>query len=279
MSTTEFQAITFEERGRIGIITMNQPERRNALSPEMRDDFAKLVPSLQYDTGLGAIILKGKEGVFCAGGDLKALADSLGKRNTSEDRQRLYRYHDWFQKFLNLEVPVIAAVDGAAYGAGFSMALSADFILCSDRAKMCCVFPRIGLVPDVGAFFTLPRIVGLQRAKEIMFTGRPLEAQEAKNLGIAMEVHGADDLMDAAMELAGRLCKANTPAIGATKRIVNQSFNLDAQALIEMEAAAQALYFSSDYHQNAIKGFLDKKPLAYDWERMDREAAKKGAAE
>ena len=279
MSVTEFQAITFEERDGIGIITMNQPKRRNALSPEMRADFAKLLPSLQFNTGLGAVILKGTEGVFCAGGDLKALAENLGKRDTSLDRQRFYHHHEWFQKLLNLEIPVIAAVDGAAYGAGFSIALSADFILCSDRAKMCCVFPRIGLVPDLGAFFTLPRMVGLQRAKEIMFTGRPLDAQEAKELGIAMEVHGTDDLMDATLELAGRLCKANTRAIGATKRIVNQSFNLDAQALIEMEAAAQAVQLSSDYHQNAIKGFLDKQPLAYDWERMDLEAADKDAAE
>ena len=278
MSVTEFQAITFEERNGIGIITMNQPKRRNALSPEMRADFAKLLPSLQFNTGLGAVILKGTEGVFCAGGDLKALAENLGKRDTSLDRQRFYHHHEWFQKLLNLEIPVIAAVDGAAYGAGFSIALSADFILCSDRAKMCCVFPRIGLVPDLGAFFTLPRMVGLQRAKEIMFTGRPLDAQEAKELGIAMEVHCTDYLMDAAMELAGRLCKANTRAIGATKRIVNQSFNLDAQALIEMEAAAQAVQLSSDYHQNAIKDFLDKQPLAYDWERMDLEAADKDAA-
>ena len=279
MSVTEFQAITFEERDGIGIITMNQPKRRNALSPEMRADFAKLLPSLQFNTGLGAVILKGTEGVFCAGGDLKALAENLGERDTSLDRQRFYHHHEWFQKLLNLEIPVIAAVDGAAYGAGFSIALAADFILCSDRAKMCCVFPRIGLVPDLGAFFTLPRMVGLQRAKEIMFTGRPPDAQEAKELGIAMEVHGTDYLMDATMELAGRLCKANTRAIGATKRIVNQSFNLDAQALIEMEAAAQAVQLSSDYHQNAIKGFLDKQPLAYDWERMDLEAADKDAAE
>ena len=274
MSDKQYQAISFEEKGRIGIITMNQPERRNALSPEMRQDFAELIPTLQYDTGLGAIILTGAEGVFCAGGDLKALAAGLNNRNTLDDRQRFYRYHDWFQKLLNIEIPVIAAVDGAAYGAGFSMALSADFILCSNRAKLCCVFPRVGLVPDVGAFFTLPRMVGLQKAKEIMFTGRPLDAMEAMDLGIAMEVHQTDDLMNAAMELAERLCKASTPAIGATKRILNQSFNLDANALIEMEAAAQAVCLSSDYHSNAIQGFLDKNPMAYDWERMDREAKK-----
>ena len=164
MPANEYQAITFETMDRIGIITMNQPERRNALSPEMRQDFLNLIPTLQYDTNLGAIVLQGTDGVFCAGGDLKNLAQALENRNTAVDRQRLYRHHDWFQKLLNLEIPVIAAIDGAAYGAGFSIALSADFILCSDRAKLCCVFPRIGLVPDVGAFFTLPRIVGLQPA-------------------------------------------------------------------------------------------------------------------
>ena len=94
MSVTEFQAITFEERDGIGIITMNQPKRRNALSPEMRADFAKLLPSLQFNTGLGAVILKGTEGVFCAGGDLKALAESLGERDTSLDRQRFYHHHE-----------------------------------------------------------------------------------------------------------------------------------------------------------------------------------------
>ena len=277
MPATKYQAITFETKNRIGIITMNQPERRNALSPEMRQDFLQLMPSLQYSSDLGAIILKGTDGVFCAGGDLKALAQASENRNTATDRQRLYRHHDWFQKLLNLEVPVIAAVDGPAYGAGFSLALSADFILCSDRAKLCCVFPRIGLVPDVGALFTLPRIVGLQRAKEIMFTGRPLDAEEAKELGIAMEVHNTNRLMNSAIDLAERLCHANTSAIGATKRIVNQSFNLDANALIEMEAAAQAVYFSSEYHNNAVRRFLDRKPLVYDWERMDREANKKDA--
>ncbi|MDD9877393.1 MAG: enoyl-CoA hydratase/isomerase family protein [Magnetovibrio sp.] len=270
MTERNHTALTFEVADRVATITLNQPERRNALSPEMRDDLLDVVRSIQFDSGLGAVILTGTGGVFCAGGDLKAL--SGGARVTEEDRQRFYKHHDWFQVLANLEVPVIAAVDGPAYGAGFSLALAADFILVSERARLCCVFPRIGLVPDIGAFFTLPRMVGLQRAKEIMFTGRPLDAAEAKDLGIAMAVHPAEELADAANELAGRLCKGSTAAIGATKRILNQSLHLDAQALIEMEAAAQTVFLSSAYHQDAIARFLDKKPLEYDWERMDRDA-------
>ena len=186
------------------------------------------------------------------------------------DRRRMYQLHDWFQVLLNLEVPVIAAVDGAAYGGGFGLALGCDFVLASDRARFCCVFQRIGLVPDVGCLFTLPRIVGLQKAKEIAYTARPILADEAKDLGIVMDVYPPEDLMDAALALAGRLAQASTPAIGATKRILNQSFNLDAHALIEMEAAAQAIFFTTDYHKDAVRRFVDKEQLAFNWEAMDK---------
>lgn len=265
----EYQTITFEIKDRIATITLNQPKRKNALSQEMRDDLAHVVRDIQFDSGLGAVIITGSEGVFCAGGDLKLLSE--GERDTAQDRTRFYRLHDWFQVLLNLEIPVIAAIDGPAYGAGFSLALAADFILVSETARLCCVFPRIGLIPDVGAFFTLPRVVGLQKAKEIMFTGRPVLADEAKALGIAMEIHSSETLPGAARALAERLCLGSTAAIGATKRILNQSFNLDAHALVEMEGAAQSVFLSSAYHKDAISKFLDKQPMAFDWERMDRE--------
>jgi len=266
----ELEALRFDVDGSVGTITMNQPKRRNALSPAMTGGLKEVLRSIQFDSGLRALILTGTEGVFCAGGDLQNL-NADAERNTAEDRMRFYRHHEWFQIFANLEFPVIAAIDGAAYGAGFSLALGADFILCSERARLCCVFPRIGLVPDIGAFHTLPRIVGLQKAKEIMFTGRPIDAEEAQSLGIAMSVHPADELAGAARSLAERLCKASTPALGATKRILNQSFDVDARALIEMEAGAQTMALSSAYHRDAIQRFLDKRPLEYDWERMDRE--------
>ena len=265
-----FEALTYGIENRIGTITFNRPERRNALTQDLKDDLNSLMHEIQFDSGLGALIITGEGGAFCAGGDIKAMAGP--PKPSHENRERFYRLHDWFQILLNLELPVIAAVDGPAYGAGFSLALAADFVLCSEGARLCCVFPRIGLVPDMGSFFTLPRIVGLQKAKEIMFTGRAIDAEEAAALGIAMSVHPADGLMAASEALAARLVKANTPAIGATKRILNQSFNLDAQALIEMEAAAQATYMASEYHRDAIGRFLEKQPLDYDWERMDREA-------
>lgn len=268
----EFETLTWKVADRIGTITFNRPEQRNPFSQAFKDDLSALLREIQFSDDLGAIIMTGAGGAFSAGGDIKGM--NAGPRRTDRDRKRMYELHDWFQILLNLEIPVIAAVDGAAYGGGFGLALAADFVLASERARFCCVFARIGLVPDVGCLFTLPRIVGMQKAKELAFTARAIDAAEAKSLGIAMEVHPVDELMPAARALAQRLVAASTPAIGATKRILTQSFNLDAHALIEMEAASQAIMFQTEYHKDAIRRFVGKEPLAFNWEAMDK--AEKG---
>ena len=131
-----------------------------------------MFPILKANDDVRVVILPGEGGVFCGGGDLNFLNST--ERSTLQDRDRIHELHDWFQILFNLEKPVIAAVDGAAYGGGFGLALGADFILLSERARLCSVFSRIGLIPDVGVIFALPRVVGLQRAKEIAMTGRPV---------------------------------------------------------------------------------------------------------
>jgi len=264
--SNEYSAIKFDRRDRVGIVTLNNPKQRNPFTPALMKDFAHLFNELQLDTELGALVITGSGGHFCAGGDIKGMTR---ERTVEQGRRNLYSIHDWFQKLLNLEIPVITAIDGAAYGGGFSIALASDFVLLSDRARLCCVFSRIGLVPDVGVLFTLPRIVGMQKAKELMFTARPISPQECVDLGIAMSIHTPDKLLDDAMVLANRMCEASTGAIGMTKRILNQSFQLDANALVEMEAAAQGSLLTSAYHKDAIKRFLAKEPLRFNWELMD----------
>ncbi|MBL4666317.1 MAG: enoyl-CoA hydratase/isomerase family protein [Sneathiella sp.] len=212
----DYKALEFVLKNRVGTITMTRPEIRNAFSDDLRNDFLKLFRDIQYRTDIGAIIIRGSDGVFSGGGNLKSLNES--EQTPVEKRRRIQSLHDWFQLYFNLEIPVIAAVDGAAYGGGFALALGADFVLCSEKARLCCVFSRIGLVPDVGALFTLPRIVGLQRAKEIAMTNRPIFAEEAKTLGIAMEVYPVETLYEEADKLARRLCKSSTPAQGLTKK-------------------------------------------------------------
>lgn len=261
-----YRAITYEVRDGTGLLTLDRPAQRNALDLDMREEISDVVARVRREGAIHALVITGAGGAFCAGGDLKALTES--ERPVPVNRERIRRLHTWFAELVNLEFPVIAAVDGPAFGAGFNLALAADFILCSPAARFCAVFVRIGLVPDLGGFFLLPRIVGLQRAKEIILTGRVVEPPEAVALGIVHSVHPAGELLDRALEFAGRFRHASAPALGMAKNILNQSFHLDQHALAEMEAYAQAVALATEGHRKAVADFLEKKPLAFDWNRL-----------
>jgi 2-(1,2-epoxy-1,2-dihydrophenyl)acetyl-CoA isomerase len=257
----------------IATLTMTRPRQRNPFTQEFKEEIAGLLREVQGRDDIDVLILAGSDGVFSAGGDVKGMgARAKGEAPPPDyDRRRIYALHDWLQLLRNIEIPTIAAVDGPAYGGGFGLALCCDFVLATPRAKFCSVFGRIGLVPDCSVFFTLPRIVGSQRAKEIMFTSRAIGAKEALDLGIVLELHEADALMPAARKLAVRMQTASRVALGATKRIANQAFDLDANALIEMEASAQAVCLASNYHKEAAIQFAEKKTLLFNWEQFEKD--------
>jgi 2-(1,2-epoxy-1,2-dihydrophenyl)acetyl-CoA isomerase len=261
-----YQAITWRVEDGIGVLTMNRPEKRNALDVTMREEIADVVGRARRDAAVKALLLTGAGGSFSAGGDLAALGEA--RQDLQAARERIRALHVWLPELINLEKPVVAAVDGPAFGAGFMLALAADFVLASPRARFCAVFARIGLVPDLGAFWLLPRILGLQRAKELVMTARTVDPEEAKALGIVLEIHPQEALQDRAMAFAARFRKAPTAAIGMAKHALNQSFNLDQRALGEIEAYAQAMAINSAYHRAAVDRFLTKQPLEFDWDRM-----------
>jgi 2-(1,2-epoxy-1,2-dihydrophenyl)acetyl-CoA isomerase len=252
----------------IATITMTRPKQRNAFTQELQDFLSGKVKEITERADIDVVIITGSGGSFSGGGDIKGMLKNQPKEGQpgADYRKRIYAINDWIQRLRNLEVPVIAAVDGAAYGGGFSLALCADFILCSPTARFCSVFCRIGAVPDCGIMYVLPRMIGLQRAKEIMYTGRPVMAEEAKEIGLAFEIHPAEELADAALSLAKRLQPASRKAFAMTKRITNQSLELDSQSLLEMEAAAQEICFTTDYNKDAVARFTRKEPLLYNWE-------------
>lgn len=265
-----FNAISFSVEDKIARLVLNRPERRNALDLDMREEIEHVVRELRAKQRANALVITGSGGAFCAGGDLRALSE--GRRPTTANRERIRRLHVWFSELLDLEMPVIAVVDGPAFGAGFNLALAADFILATPRAQMCAVFVRIGLVPDLGGLQLLPRIVGLQRAKEIVFSGRVIGVEEAVHLGIVHQLIPQDDPLAAGVAFAQRFRNAPTEAIGMAKNILNQSFNLDRHALAEMESYAQAVALETTFHQEAVSAFLSKKPLDFVWERFSKKA-------
>ncbi len=266
----ELTQIKFDISDEIATITLNRPEARNALSQEMRVEFDHVLAEVRRKAGeeVKAVILTGAGGAFSAGGDVKGMR---GRAETpAEGRDRMRAAQSRLHAIINLELPLIVVVDGAAAGAGCNLALAGDFILATPKSFFLQAFGRIGLVPDWAGFFLLPRIVGLQRAKELVFSARRLPADEAKSLGIVYAIHSPETIMAEARKLAGRFRHASQTAIALSKNALNQSFNLDLHATLELEAYGQAIARTTDYHRQAVARFGDKQPSLFDWEAMDR---------
>ncbi|MDM0015266.1 enoyl-CoA hydratase/isomerase family protein [Variovorax sp. J22P168] len=249
-----------------------RPAARNALSAALRLDYPQMLDRVESDPNIRALVITGEGGSFCAGGDLKSMRErhtSANPQDRAPDgmRRRLLGMHAWMERLHSLEVPVVAAVDGAAMGAGFSIALVADFILASSRAVFCMSFAKIGLVPDLGAFYLLPRAVGLPMAKELALTARRVDAHEGQRLGFVHAVHEPEALLAEAMRFARRFVAGPRESAGLTKRLMNQSFETPFRALAEMEAQAQGIASTTPYHLAAVAGFLDGKPSMFDWDR------------
>lgn len=261
------EAINFVIEEGVATLTLNNPTRKNVLDIPTRKEIGEAVAVVRRNRAIRALILTGAGGIFSAGGDLRNIA-TVGLNNEGW-RNRLLDNHVGLSELLTLDIPVIAAVDGVAFGAGFSLALTADFILCSPQARFCMSFLRIGGVPDYGAFYTLPRIVGTQRAKEIILSAREVSAEEALRLGIVMEIHAADNLLARARAMAASFVQAPPTAVSLAKRAVSLSLGSDLQTMLELEASAQALAFGTDYHREAVARFLRKEPALFHWPNND----------
>lgn len=257
--------LSLELNGPVATLTMNRPQARNALSAAMKDAFAEAVPRIVADPSIRAVILTGAGGMFCAGGDIRAMLEARGQLATEGWRDRMREVQPWLAQLVELDRPLIAAVDGAAYGAGFSLALAADFVLATPAARFCLSFMRVGLVPDFAAMYTLPRVVGVQRAKELMLSAREVPADEAQRLGIVMEIVPAEGLLARANELALSLAGASPLAVSLVKQNVGMALASDLARTLDREANEQALCFTTRAHQTAVDRFLAKQPAAFQW--------------
>lgn len=245
----------------VATLTLNRPESKNALNGAMRDEMREAVYRIRADREVRAVVLRGAGQDFCSGGDVRGMtvADAEAGRHRMDD------LHGWVATLIDLDRPVVAAVDGVCYGAGFSFALAADFIIASTRARFCMPFMKVGLVPDCGAFYTLPRVVGLARAKDLVFTAREMRAPEAKEAGAVLEIVEAAQLHARAAQIAACLANASPVAFGLAKRALNQSLGSDLRAMLDIEAAAQGIAFSTEFHREAVRRFREKEAPLFQW--------------
>jgi 2-(1,2-epoxy-1,2-dihydrophenyl)acetyl-CoA isomerase len=247
-------AIVFEKVGRTAVITLNRPKTKNALDRGIRDALPEAFEAARQDALVRSVVLTGAGGDFCSGANLQGVAGEESDKAFA-GREIVLDFHRVFAGMVELEKPVIAAVDGVAAGAGLSLALGADFVFATPRARLLAAFMRVGLIPDLSLLYILPRLVGLARAKEIMFSAREVPADEALAIGLVQAVVPAERLRETALEYAQRFDHAPPQALGLTKAILNRSFETDRQAMIQLEAAAQSICAASDYHQEALRRF------------------------
>lgn len=256
--------LLIERHGGTAVLTLNRPEARNALDPALRDAFAAAIPQLRDDPEVKALVICGTGGHFCAGGDVKAMKPEPAHDEVFGGRDRLLRLDRWFDELVDLEKPVIAAVDGVAFGAGLSLALAADIVLASPNARFCSVFARLGFVPDAGGMYLLPRAIGLARAKDMVFSARVVDAQEALAIGLVQRICEGD-VLQAALAHAERFRHAPTAAIGIAKSVMNHAFESERREVYAQEALAQALCLQSAFHKEAARRFVGKQPPLYHW--------------
>lgn len=259
------QTLTLSIADGVATLTLSRPEARNALSDTMKAELADVVPRLAADAAVRAVVLAGAGGVFCAGGDLRAMEAVRAQMTGERWRERMRSLHPLVRALIELDKPLIAAVDGAAFGAGFSLALMADFVLASPAARFCLSFMRVGLVPDFAAMYTLPRVVGVQRAKELMLSAREVGADEALALGLVMEVQPADALLARAQALARSFNGASPLAVSLIKGEAGMALATDLRTLLAREADQQAQCFETEAHRGAVQRFLARQPAAFQW--------------
>ena len=267
MTDTKWGAgVDVEVHGNVVVVAHNRPERRNAMSPQSGDAVAEVIDHYLADENMRVIVLTGRGGHFCAGGDIHSMYDREGM-SAETGRKRMRKSLHRAERLYSSDKPVIAAVEGCAFGGGFATVLLADLVVASETARFCMSFTRVGLVPDTCSLYTLPRIVGVQRAKELMLTGREIDARTALEYGIALEVVPEGTALERALVLAHALATTSAAATAMAKTGLNMSLSSDFRSMVEYECAAQGIAFSSDYHRDAVDRFMNKREPQFVWPR------------
>ncbi len=247
----------------VAFLTLNRPEALNAITPDLREHLIRSFSEVSADPAVRAVVLTGAGRGFCAGADLRGGA-SAGDR-VPGDVARTIRLgaQRLIAAVLDCEKPVIAAVNGTAAGLGAHLALACDLILAAESARFIEVFVRRGLVPDGGGAYLLPRLIGPQRAKELLFFGDALGAPDAERLGLVNRVVPDGELEKTAREWAARLAAGPTRALALTKQLVNASLDTDRGTAFAAEAAAQEINMTTADAREGIASFVERRAAEF----------------
>ncbi len=253
--------ITVSQKDSIVTITLNRPDLRNAINDQMRAELIDAFAQADADKSVRAIILTGAGKGFCSGGDIggmRARLDAPSGEVAFNGWKRQKSTHKGVAAIHGVTKPVIAAVNGAAFGLGLDMALACDFIIAAEGAKLCMSFVKRGLVSDGGGMYFLPRRVGLSKAKELIFTARVVETTEALQIGLIDRVTSGDQLLAEAEAWAKEVSFGSPAAIALSKEILDHTFEHSDEEVFALGREAQAVCYTTAEHRQSVEEFLNK---------------------
>ena len=254
----KLETLDFSISNNIATITLNRPENANALNPVMAKELSDVAIECDENKDVRAVIIEGSGKMFCAGGDLKAFSDA-GDSAPALIKQMAGDLHIAISRFSRMNAPTIARVNGTAAGAGFSIAISADFVISTESSKFVMAYTNAGLSPDGSSTYFLPRRIGDRRARELMLTNRVLSADEALEWGLINKIVDEENLAAITRELAEKFANGPTLAYGKVKALLNDSFANGLETQMELETRAISDMARSSDGREGIQAFLNKR--------------------
>jgi enoyl-CoA hydratase len=253
VSELKLKNTIFEVKENIAFIILNRPRVMNALNEDVLTEIDQIIDRIAEDKGVRVVIITGGEKNFAAGADISRMAEA------SPEAARQFSFKDTFNKIENLWKPVIAAIAGYALGGGLELALACDLRIATQEAKLGLPEITLGIIPGAGGTQRLPRLICSARAKELIYTGKMIDAQTAFNYGLVNKIVAGEDLLEEATQLAKELSSRPPFALRAAKQVINNGLNMDLKTSIEFEAIAFADLFSTEDQKEGMKAFLEKR--------------------
>lgn len=254
----KYTTLLLEKREKIGTITFNRPEKLNALNRQSFDEFIEALSDMDRDSEIRVVIITGAGRAFSAGLDLEE-----ARSGPSESGLQVVPIQGsvaWIPHMMrNMRKPIIGSINGAAVGAGFTIALSCDIRIASEEARMSAAFVRVGLIPELGSTYTLPRLIGIAKACEIVFTGKIIGAAEAREIGLVNEVVAKGELQTATYKMAGEIAQAAPIPLQLSKEALYQGLDSDLVTQIQFEQLGQSTCFKSEDFREGIRAFIEKR--------------------
>lgn len=257
-----YETVSYEVKDRVAVVTLNRPKSLNALNAQMGKDLGAALRAASAGPGVFVIVMTGAGRAFCSGGDLKAMGAGFAGTDARSHEMAaiLHNFHDVVSLLQQIEKPVVAAIHGPAVGAGMSIALACDLRIASEDATFSQAFVRIGLSPDGGSTWLLPRLIGPGRAAQLMMTGETLGARRALEWGLLNQVVPEGDHLSRGLEFAQQLAALSPHAMASIKKLLRSSERNTFPAQLEAEAAEQSVNGMTPEFRAALEGFFKRKP-------------------